>query len=276
MLALNEFWQEKLDMVVDGAILWAPNIAIAVAIYVVGKIAAKIARRVVRASIRRGKGDETLSIFVGNIVYAALMAFVVIAAIGRLGVNTSSLVAILAAAGLAVGLALQGSLSNFAAGVMLIMFRPFKVGDLIEAGGVIGKVREIQVFSTIVDTADNKRVIVPNGSVTGSVITNYNGNATRRVDLVAGIGYGDDTAKAKQFLEDILADEPLVLSDPAPAVALIALADSSVNFNVRPWCKTSDYWTVHSNVTEQIKLRFDAAGISIPYPQQDVHMHNVA
>ncbi len=269
-------WQKYLDMFVDQAIAWAPNIVIAILIFFVGRIAVRMVRGVVRRVMRRAKTDETLVLFMSNILYAGLMAFVVIAALGKLGVRTDSLVAILATAGLAVGFALQGSLGNFAAGVMLIMFRPFKIGDVVEAGGVTGVVEDIQVFSTIMRTPDNKKVIVPNGGITGGVITNYSGNATRRVDLVAGIGYGDDAAQAKQILEEILDKHPLVLKDPAPGVALIELADSSVNFNVRPWCKTDDYWTVYSEVTEQIKLRFDAAGISIPYPQQDVHMHQVA
>ncbi|MDJ0975662.1 MAG: mechanosensitive ion channel [Planctomycetota bacterium] len=269
-------WQAKLNDLVDGIVYWAPNLLWAIGIYVIGKLAAKIARSILRGMMRKGKADETLTVFVTNIAYGALMAFVVIAALGRLGVETNSLVAILATAGLAIGLALQGSLGNFAAGVMLIMFRPFKLGDFVEAGGVTGKVKDIQIFSTVIDTPDNKRMIIPNGSITSDVITNYDGNPTRRVDLVAGIGYGDDAAEAKRILEDILEKEPLVLKDPAPAVAMVELADSSVNFNVRPWCKSGDYWTVYSSVTEQIKLRFDAAGISIPYPQQDVHMHTVA
>ena len=269
-------WQALLSQLVEQVVLWVPNVLWAIGIYVIGKLAAKIVRSILRGVMRKGKADETLTVFATNIVYAALMAFVVIAALGKLGVQTNSLVAILATAGLAVGFALQGSLGNFAAGVMIIMFRPFKIGDFVEAGGVTGKVKDIQIFSTVIDTPDNKRMIVPNGTITGDVITNYDGNPTRRVDLVAGIGYGDDTEEAKRILEDILDKEPLVLKDPAPGVAMVELADSSVNFNVRPWCKAGDYWTVYSSVTEQIKLRFDAAGISIPYPQQDVHMHSVA
>jgi len=269
-------WQDLLEQVIAKVVLWAPNVLWAIGIFFIGRIVAKVLRAVMRAAMRRGKVDETLSLFLGNIAYAGLMAFVLIAAMGKLGIDTSSLVAILATAGLAVGFALQGSLGNFAAGVMLIMFRPFKVGDMIEAGGVTGIVRDLQIFSTVFDTLDNKRVIVPNSSITGGVITNYNGNATRRVDLVAGIGYGDDIAKAKEILEDIVATHPLVLKDPAPSVALIELADSSVNFNVRPWCKTEDYWGCYSGVTEQIKLRFDQAGINIPFPQHDVHLHTVA
>ncbi len=269
-------WQALLEKITEQVILWAPNIVWAFGIFLLGKIAAKIARAILVGAMKRSKVDETLRVFVSNIAYAGLMAFVVIAALGKLGVKTDSLVAIIATAGLAIGFALQGSLGNFAAGVMLILFRPFKLGDLIEAGGITGTVRDIQIFNTVLNTPDNKMVIVPNGNITGSVITNLSGNKTRRVDLVAGIGYGDDTAQAKEILENILATHPLVLKDPAPAVAMIALADSSVNFNVRPWCKTKDYWACYSGVTEQIKLRFDAAGISIPFPQQDVHMHNVA
>ncbi len=269
-------WQELLNKIVEQVVLMGPGIVGGLALFFFGRIAARIVRAILRSAMRRSKVDETLTLFIGNIAYAGLMAFVVIAAMTAAGIPTGSLVAIIATAGLAIGFALQGSLGNFAAGVMLIMFRPFKVGDLVEAGGITGVVKDIQIFNTMFDTPDNKQVIVPNSSITGNVVTNYSGNATRRVDLVAGIGYGDDIPKAKSILEDILATHPLVLKDPAPSVALIALADSSVNFNVRPWCKTGDYWACYSTITEKIKLRFDEAGINIPFPQRDVHLHTVA
>ena len=182
----------------------------------------------------------------------------------------------IAAAGLAIAFALQGSLANFAAGVMLILFRPFKAGDFIEGGGTTGVVEQILVFNTVLRTPDNKTIIVPNAGMTGSNIINYSAKATRRVDMVFGIGYDDDMKQAKAVLEKILADHEFVLSDPPPQVVVAELADSSVNFNVRPWSKTEDYWTVYSDVTEAVKLEFDKQGISIPFPQQDVHMHQVA
>jgi small conductance mechanosensitive channel len=191
-------------------------------------------------------------------------------------VETTSFIAILGAAGLAVGFALQGSLSNFAAGVMLIIFRPFKSGDFIEAGGTIGVVEAIQIFNTVLRTPDNKMVIVPNSNITGGNITNYSAKEDRRIDMVFGIGYDDDLKKAKEILERLISEDSRILKDPAPTVAVSELADSSVNFVVRPWVKTSDYWAVYWDFTEKVKLTFDAEGISIPYPQQDVHMHQVA
>jgi small conductance mechanosensitive channel len=204
------------------------------------------------------------------------LTMVIIAALGRLGVNTSSFVAVIAAAGLAIGFALQGSLANFAAGVMLIFFRPFKVGDYVEAGGVSGTVEEVQIFMTALKTPDNKAVVVPNSSITGGNIVNYSAKPIRRVDLVMGIGYGDDIKRAKQVLEQVVSEDDRVLDDPAPTIAVLELADSSVNFAVRPWVRTPDYWSVYFDLTERIKLEFDARGISIPFPQRDVHLHEVA
>jgi small conductance mechanosensitive channel len=203
------------------------------------------------------------------------MTFVIVAAIGTLGVQTTSFVAVLGAAGLAVGFALQGSLSNFAAGVMLIVFRPFKAGDYVEAGGTAGSVQEVSIFTTVMKTPDNKKVIIPNSQITGGSITNYSAMETRRVDMVFGIGYGDNIKQAKDTLEQILAADERILKDPAPTIAVSELADSSVNFVVRPWVKTADYWAVYFDLTEKVKLTFDEKGISIPFPQQDVHMHQV-
>jgi small conductance mechanosensitive channel len=196
--------------------------------------------------------------------------------LGAFGIQTTSFAALIGAAGLAVGLAFQGTLSNFAAGVLILFFRPFKIGDAVEAAGVAGSVAEIGIFTTTITSWDNKKIIVPNSSITSGVIVNINANDTRRVDMIAGIGYADDIERAKSVLEKILADHPKVLEDPAPTVAVVELADSSVNFVVRPWCKTADYWTVHFEVTRAIKEQFDAQGISIPFPQQDVHVHKVA
>ena len=190
----------------------------------------------------------------------------------QLGVNTSSFLAIFGAAGLAVGLALKDSLGNFASGVMLVFFRPFKIGDVVTAGGVTGKVENISVFNTIFITPDNQRVIVPNGQIANDVITNITANPTRRLDMVFGIGYEDDIAKARKVFEDILNSEARVLKDPAHVIVVSELADSSVNFNVRPWVKSDDYWAVRADLTEKIKLAFDENSISIPYPQMDVHL----
>jgi small conductance mechanosensitive channel len=211
-----------------------------------------------------------------SLVKTGIMVFAVIAALNKFGVQTTSFVAVIGAAGLAVGLALQGSLSNFAAGVLILVFKPFRIDDAIEAGGATGKVADIGIFTTTINTFDNKKVIVPNAAITSGTITNINAYETRRVDLTAGIGYGDDIGKAKQVLTDILANHPKVLQDPAPNVQLLELADSSVNFIVRPWVKTEDYWTVYFDVMRSIKEQFDANGISIPFPQRDVHLHQVS
>jgi small conductance mechanosensitive channel len=201
------------------------------------------------------------------------MAFVIIAALGQLGVQTASLVAVLGAAGLAVGLALQGSLANFAAGLLLIIFKPFKVGDFIEGGGVSGVVEEVGIFTTMMNSPDNKKLVVPNAKMTSDNIVNYTAKQVRRVDLVAGVSYRDDLDKVKRVLGEILAADSRILKDPAPTVGVLALAESSVNLAVRPWVKTADYWDVFFATQESIKKRFDAEGISIPFPQQDVHLH---
>jgi small conductance mechanosensitive channel len=209
-------------------------------------------------------------------IYAALLAFVIIAALGQLGIQTTSFIAILGAAGLAIGLALQGSLSNFSAGVLMIIFRPFKQGDFIEGAGVAGIVEEVHIFNTVLRTGDNKTIIIPNDALMGGNIINYSTQPTRRLDLVVGIGYDDDIKKAKNILNELMANDERILKDPAPTLGLLELADSSVNFAVRPWVNSSDYWGVHFDLLESIKLRFDAEGISIPYPQQDVHLHRSA
>ncbi|MGD2109083.1 MAG: mechanosensitive ion channel [Phycisphaerae bacterium] len=262
--------------VLDFINLYGPVALKAVATLVLGWIAARIIRGIVRRVLHRAKVEPTLTGFVVNMTYALLLALVVVSAIQKLGVPTASFVAVIGAAGLAIGFALQGSLANFAAGVMVILFKPFKVGDYVEAGGIAGTVQEVQVFATVLRTPDNKRVIAPNSAITGGTITNYSANDTRRVDLVFGIGYGDDIAKAKALIEQILSEESRILEDPAPTVAVLELADSSVNFAVRPWVKTPDYWNVLFYLTETIKLRFDAEGISIPFPQRDVHIFQAA
>ncbi len=245
----------------------------AIAILFIGRIIVGILSSMVRKLMDRAGTDATLTKFVYSLTRTALMIFVVIAALGTLGVETTSFVAIIGAAGLAVGFALQGSLSNFASGVMLIIFRPFKTGDYVEAGGTSGSVDSIGIFVTIMTTPDNKKIIIPNSKITGDTITNYSAMDTRRIDMVFGIGYGDDIKKAKEILERIMAEDNRILKDPAPMVAVSELADSSVNFVVRPWVKKEDYWGVFFDMTETVKLTFDNKGISIPFPQQDVHMH---
>lgn len=250
---------------------WGINIALALVIFIVGKFIANVLTSVLRKILTKSKMDVILVEFVASIFKTILLLFVVIASLEKLGVDTTSLIALLGAAGLAVGLALQGSLQNFAAGVMLIIFRPFKAGDFVEAGGVAGVVETISIFSSTFRTGDNREVLIPNGSIYGGTITNYSARETRRVDMVFGISYDDDIKKAKDLLLKIVTSDERVLAEPAPMVAVSELADSSVNFVVRPWVKTADYWAVLWDITEKVKLEFDANGVSIPYPQMDVH-----
>jgi small conductance mechanosensitive channel len=269
-------WEKVLEWLKDAGIKYGPSVGFALLTLIVGWIVAKIIRSIIRRVMLRAKLDPTLAGFTANLVYFALLAFVIVSALGEIGIQTGSFIAIVGAAGLAIGFALQGSLSNFASGVMLILFRPFRTGDFVEVGGVAGSVEEVQVFSTILTTPDNKRIILPNSSVMGGTITNYSATGTRRVDMVFGIGYEDDIKKAKDILVRILDEHPAVLKDPAPAVTVGELGDNSVNFNVRPWANTPDYWTVYFDVTEAVKVQFDANDISIPFPQRDVHLHQVA
>jgi small conductance mechanosensitive channel len=245
----------------------------AVAILIIGRIVAKVIKKVIASLMEKSKQDPTLVSFVSNLSYAAMIAFVIIAALGQLGIQTASFVAILGAAGLAIGLALQGSLANFASGVLMIIFKPFKVGDYVEGNGIAGTVSEVDIFTTHLTTPDNKIIIVPNAQITSSNIINYSALGTRRIDLTAGIGYGDDIDKAKAVLKKIVDSDSRILKDPECTIAVAELADSSVNFVVRPWVKVADYWDVKFAVTEAIKKQFDAEGISIPFPQSDVHLY---
>ena len=251
------------------------QIGIAIAIFIVGKMVARMISNLIEKAMRRAGSEELLVDFIGNISYAVLIVAVVLAAIDSLGVNVTSLMAIMAAAGLAIGLALKDSLSNFASGVMIIIFRPFKNGDYITAGGVSGVVDEIDLFATMMHTPDNQRIIVPNSAIMGGTITNTTALPTRRIDLVFGIGYGDNIGQARDIMMAIIEADERILKDPAPGIAVAELADSSVNLNVRPWVNSADYWSVRPDLLEKIKVEFDAVGISIPYPQQDVHMHEV-
>ncbi len=244
----------------------------AIAIFFIGRMVARFVTKGIGKVMQSRDVDEILESFVSNLVYWALMMFVIIAAINQIGVQTTSLIAIIGAAGLAVGLALQGSLANFAAGVLIVMFRPYRVGDFVEAAGVAGSVVQVQLLTTILKTVDNKQIVVPNGQIMGGIITNFSANETRRVDLVIGISYDDDIDKARATIQDLVDTDDRILKDPACLIAVSELADSSVNFVVRPWVKTADYSAVNFGLTEAIKKRFDKEGISFPYPQQDVHL----
>lgn len=252
--------------------LFGLKIVAAIVIFIIGRWVAKFLKGVTERLMLKAKVDETLTSFVGHLVHIALLAFVIIAALGQLGIQTTSFIAVLGAAGLAVGLALQGSLSNFAAGVLMLIFRPFKVGDFIEAAGTAGTVEEIHIFTTQLKTPDNKAIIIPNAKITADNIVNISAKPTRRVDFVFGVSYSDDIDKVKKVIEEVLAADARVLKDPPLTIGLLALADSSVNFAVRPWVKAGDYWPVFFDINEKMKKRFDAEGISIPFPQQDVHL----
>jgi small conductance mechanosensitive channel len=268
-------WAEVWTMIQTTGVELGINLITAIAIFFVGKWVVNLVIKGMLNAMQKSDMDVTLRRFITNLSRMLLMLFVIIAAIHQLGVQTASLIALLGAAGLAVGLALKGSLSNFAAGVLIVLFRPYKVGDWIEGGGVSGAVEEVQILTTVLKTGDNKRVIIPNSQIMGSTITNYSANETRRVDLVVGVSYSDDLDKVRKELEGLVAADERILDDPAVTIAVSELADSSVNFVLRPWVKTEDYWGVYFDLTEAIKKRFDEVGISIPFPQRDIHVHNV-
>ncbi len=246
----------------------------ALVIFFVGRWVAKVISGLAAKGMTRAKMDETLIRFIKDLCYVAVLTFVVIAALDKLGFYAGSFVAVIGAAGLAVGLALQGSLSNFASGVLMLIFKPMRVGDFVEAGGTKGTVKEIGILTTILSSPDNVRIIVPNSQVMGGNISNYTINGTRRVDMVIGVSYGDDLKKAKGVIESVLAADERILSDPVPVVAVSALAESSVNFVVRPWVKVTDYWPAYFDLTEKIKVALDDNNITIPFPQHDVHLKN--
>lgn len=268
--------QGYVDKAVELAITEGPQIVLAIVVLIVGLWIIKRVVNVVNRGLEAGNTDETLAKFLSSLASIVLKALLFISVAGMVGIETTSFIAILGAAGLAIGLALQGTLANFAGGVLVLLFRPYKVGDFVEAQGVAGTVAEIQIFNTVIKTPDNKRIIVPNGAISNGIITNFSAEETRRVDFVFGIGYDDDVAKAKATLMRIVSEDDRVLSDPAPFVELGELADSSVNFTVRVWVNAADYWGVYFATMEKVKIVFDQEGISIPYPQQDVHMHQAA
>jgi small conductance mechanosensitive channel len=251
------------------------NIFFAAVIVIVGRTVVSWLVKLSRKIMVRANIDPILINFSSSIINILLLLFVLIAALDQLGVNTTSMIAVLGAAGLAVGLALKDSLQNFAAGVMLIMYRPFRIGHFVEVAGVLGIVEQITIFNTVMRRPDNREVIVPNGNIYAGVITNYSARDTRRIDMVFGIGYDDDLLKAKQIITDIVTGHELVLNDPEPIIRVAELGDSSITFNVWPWVNASDLATVRADLIETIKLAFDANGISIPYPQMDVHFNNV-
>lgn len=253
--------------------IYGLKVLAALAIFLIGKMIANGVKSAVTKAMLKAKSDPILISFSTNMIYVALLVFIVVAALGQLGIQTTSFIAIVGAAGLAVALALQGSLSNFAAGVLMIIFRPFKQGDFIEGAGVMGIVEAVHIFNTVMRTGDNKTIIIPNAGLMNNNIVNYTTKPTRRIDLIFSIGYDDDLKKAKAVLEHMLQTDERILKDPAPLVAVHALADSSVNFAVRPWVNSMDYWAVYFDLNERVKLRFDEEGISIPFPQRDVHLH---
>lgn len=264
--------QHYLTLAKDKAIEYAPNVLGAIVILVVGWFVARMITGLMRKALGKSKLDPTLINFSASVTYMAMMAFVFISAVGKLGVPTASFVAVLGAAGFAVGFAMQGSLSNFAAGVMLMIFRPMREGDLVEAGGVLGVVAEVGVFATIINTLENKRAVVSNSAVTGGNIINYTTNGNLRVDMTFGIGYGDDMDKAMQVMTEILEADERVLASPAPTVACVGHGASSVDFVCRPFVKPEHYWDVWFDTHKKVKEAFDAQGISIPFPQRDVHL----
>jgi small conductance mechanosensitive channel len=267
------------DQVVQNAVTlvstWGLRVAGALAVLVLGRFACGAARKAVRRGLESRGVDASLVPFISNLVYFVLLAAVVIAVLGLFGIETTSLVAVLGTAGLAVGLALQGTLGNFSSGVMLLLFRPFRVGDYIEAAGVSGTVSEIGVFSTTLNTPDNVRIIIPNSGIFGATIKNFSANDTRRNDIVLGISYDDDITNAIAVVNAVLGKDSRVLSDPEPTVAVSELADSSVNLVVRPWCRKEDYWGLRFDLIRKFKEDLEQGGCSIPYPQRDVHLHQV-
>jgi len=276
----SEFTTEQLSTYTDQAVSMAmefgPPLLLAIVVLVVGLWIINRAVKILGHTMKSRDMEPELSGFLSSLFNMMLKALLLISVAGMVGIETTSFIAILGAAGLAIGLALQGTLANFAGGVLILMFKPYKVGDFIEAQGVSGTVSSIQIFNTVIKTGDNKVIIVPNGSISNGIITNFSKEDTRRVDFVFGIGYDDDIAKAKEVLNRLIEEEPRIMSEPAPLVVVSELADSSVNFTVRTWVKASDYWGVYFGMTERVKLTFDQEGLSIPYPQSDVHMHQVA
>jgi len=265
--------EAMVDKLYEFLLVYGLNVVAAVVIFIVGRWLARAVSNIIEKMMRKSNVDEMLTNFVKHITYFGMLVVVIVAALNKLGLQTTSLIAVLGAAGLAIGLALQGSLANFAAGIMLIVFKPFKVGDFIEAAGTTGTVKEVHIFNTILHTLDNRKVIVPNAKLTGDNITNYTGLEKRRVDLVFGISYTDDIKTAKEALEHVVTSDARVLKDPKPSIAVSELADSSVNLVCRPWVNPDDYWDVYFDTIENGKLEMEKRGITIPFPKRDVHLY---
>ncbi len=264
--------EQLLNKLIEWGATFGIKIIAAVAILIIGRMVSKVLQKLIVKVMDKKNVDKTISSFASSMVFSALYIFVILAALSQIGIQTTSFMTIIGAAGLAIGLALQGSLSNFAAGFLIILFRPFKLGDYVEAGGVSGSISKISIFTTDINTVDNKKIIVPNAQIMNGTITNYTAEKTRRVDLTFGVGYEADISKVKDILNKIIKEHKLILKDPEPFVRLGNLGDSSIDFTVRVWSKTEDYWTVHFDLIESAKEEFDKANISIPYPQMDVHM----
>ena len=269
----KELPQEIINYAIEITSSFGLKLLTALIVVIVGKQLVKILLKVIKVALEKANTEETVRIFIANLLNTVFTVIIFVAAINQLGVETTSIIALLGAAGLAIGLALQGSLANFAAGILIVIFRPYKVGDYIEAGTNVGTVKDIQIFSTVLRTPDNKSIVVPNGSIMDGSITNYSEHPTRRIDIIASCSYEDDLDKVKEVLQTILDNEERILTEPKPQIAVSELAESSVNFIVRPWVNSSDYLPVMYSLLENIKKTFDKKGISIPYPQSDIHIH---
>jgi len=263
-----------LDMAIALAITYTPKLILALLTLVVGLWLIGTAVKLAEKGMLKSKTDQTLVSFVGNLISWGLKALLLISVASMVGIETTSFIAVLGAAGLAIGLALQGSLANFAGGVLIILFKPYKVGDLVDAQGHLGVVKEIQIFTTILTSLENKRIIIPNGAMSNGSIVNVTAEGTLRVDMSIGISYDADIAQAKQVIMDILQADPRVLKDPEPFVGVTEMGDNSVNLVVRPWAAVEDYWAVHFDISEKMKVALDQNGIGIPFPQRDVHIYN--
>ena len=266
---INSYSEKAINLIFE----YAPQFLLALILLVFGLWIIKWTTKGMRLSMEKASANPTLIPFVTHLLSWGLKILLIISVASMIGIATTSFVAVIGAAGLAIGLALQGSLSNFAGGVLILVNKPYSIGDFIEAQGHMGTVKEIQIFNTILISIDNKRIIIPNGALSNGSIVNFSIEGTRRVDMVFGISYDSDIAKAKEVLMDLLLADTRVFKDPAPMIAVSELADSSVNLIVRPWCNASDYWGIYWNMMEKGKLELEAAGITIPFPQRDVHLH---
>ena len=263
-----------IQKLVDLAIVYGPKLILAILTLIVGLWVIKMIGRGIKHMADKREVDETLKPYMINISKTVLKVLLFVSVLGMIGIEMTSFIAILGAAGLAVGMALSGTLQNFASGIMILLFKPFKVGDFVELAGYSGSVSEIQIFNTILKTGDNRTIIIPNNEVAGKSMVNYSTEPQRRVDMIFGIGYSDDIDKARNIIEDILKADERILEDPAHFIAVSELADSSVNFSVKAWCNSGDYWGIYHDMQENVKKRFDEAGISIPFPHQDIYIHN--